>query len=331
MDKAEWHRRWMRFWRPENPRMSVVRDVVVMAAVLILVLGSLWVYTGQPFPNQAPLVVVESGSMMHGSNSPCLEGRACAPYGTPSFGRAGTIDPGDLVFVKRVHKREDVVTAFDSRGRSGYGGHGDVIVYKSVPRNLLIIHRAMLYIEITPEGCRPADVAQPCTYRIPETCAGESFGRFVKEGEWAKYCEGSRDPISLKLERDGLFVSLMSYPCTQPCGTMASGFITKGDNNLPADNGPGGNTCCPVSLDRIVGKARAEIPWFGLIKLALAGNPRYGPHDDPSGATQWVVLNARAPWDEWVAFFLVVGFLAAAPPAYEFVRKRWWKRKDGSE
>jgi signal peptidase I len=337
VDTRVWRERWRRFWHTDNPRVASLRDLAVALTVLGLVLGGLWIYTGQPFPSQPPLVVVESGSMMHGKGSPCLTGATCAPYGAPSFGRVGTIDPGDLVFVKREGSPGGIETAFGSGKRSGYGGHGDVIVYKSVPRDLLIIHRAMLYIEASPDGCRPNDVAEPCTYRVPETCDAETFARFVQPGDssdWRRYCEGSDEPITLTLQRDGLFLQLNDYPCRQVCEPFHSGFITKGDNNPGQDQPPthmpgsgAGNTCCPVPLDRIVGKARGEIPWFGLLKLAFAGNPRYRAGDDPTGAAQWKFLAARAPWDEWVAFFFVIGVFVAAPPAFEAVMRRVKKPK----
>jgi hypothetical protein len=45
---------------------------------------------------------------------------------------------------------------------------------------------------------------------------------------------------------------------------VGAGFLTKGDNNPDVD--PYG----AIHVDRVLGKARGELPWFGLIKLTLA-------------------------------------------------------------
>lgn len=325
MDIRAWREKLRRFWHTDDPRKASIRDLLVAVGVLGILLVGLWTYAGQPFPSEAPLVVVESGSMMHGSRSP-------HPYGSPGFSRVGTIDPGDLVIVKDIDEASDVETAFGSGRRSGYGGHGDVIVYRT--GGTPIIHRAMLYIEAVPEGCKPNDPLEGCAYRIPETC-GDGFGAFVKAGDadWSQYCEGSSDPITLSLERDGLTLSISNYPCQNVCDPFYSGFFTKGDNNPQQDQAPthslqGQSKSRLIRVEDIVGKARGEIPWFGLVKLALFGNPNYREGSDPTGAEQWKILNARAPWDIWVALFIAIGLLLALPPALEFGVRKFRERRD---
>lgn len=332
---------WLRFWRSPDRRVVVVRDLVVAGGLVALLLGGLWVYTGQPFPDRAPLVVVESGSMMHGPYGPCLEGDACSRFGSPAFGRVGTIDPGDLILVKRVGGLEDVETAFGSGGRSGYGGHGDVVVYQ--PERTLsarpatpIIHRAMLLVRVEPDGCIPGGGERPCRFVVPETCDPD-FGRWVRgdgaNGTWRDYCAGSARPISLELERDGLFLKLIRYPCGVGGGcpnALASGLLTKGDNNDDLDQG-GPVTCCPVSAESLIGEARGELPWFGLIKLSIQGNPGYGCRGglgcrDPTRDTQWTFLGATAPWDIWVSLVLAVGLIIALPVGIDYARAYWRRR-----
>lgn len=344
---------WARFWRAEDPRLAAVRDVAVAAGVVLVLLGGIWAYTGQPFPSQAPLVVVESGSMMHGPDGPCLTApRGCAAFGTPAFGRIGTIDPGDLVLVKHVKDLGDVETAFGQGGRDGYGGHGDVLVYRrpqpgaSTP----VIHRALLHVDVQREGCLPGAAENGCVYVIPETCDASLFASFVQTrsgtSDWRKYCAGSSEPVTLDLARDGVFVSLSGYPCGGSCtNKFYSGILTKGDNNQFMDQSSpyqgeggfsGGIACCPIRSDWIVGKARGEIPWFGLIKLALYGNDRYQcgrnqPCSDPTRDPQWTLLRATAPWDIWVMLFLAIGVLVAAPVAVDFVAARVRGGKGPSE
>lgn len=344
-EPAPWHRRardaFLRFWRTDDPKWSAVRDIgTVLAVVLVLLIG-IWAYTGQSFPGDAPMVVVESGSMMHGPDSPCLAGHACASFDAPAWGRLGTIDPGDLVLVKKVRSFDDVETAFGDGKRGGYGGHGDVIVYKK-DGGTPVIHRAMLLIQVAPDGCQPGHATNGCTYVIPETC-GPGFADFVRPGTddgWRRYCEGSTEPITLVLERDGIFLELHNYPCpsAQPCPVFSSGFLTKGDNNGGMDQPSpfrgeqpsiGVVACCPVGMHQIIGKARGELPWFGLVKLAIFGNANYRDgSSDPTDRGQIKLFAARAPWDIWASLFVTVGLLFAIPMGAEFVIDRVRGRND---
>src|SRR5512136_2607786 len=83
---------FIQFWKSDNNKVSLIRDVVVALLAVFVILMILWGYTGQWFA--APMVAIESGSMEH-PNAP--------------FGRLGTIDAGDMVLVQKVNKRSDVV------------------------------------------------------------------------------------------------------------------------------------------------------------------------------------------------------------------------------
>ena len=63
-----------------------IREAFLAIGLVLLILGSLWIATGQ-FP---PMVVVESGSMMHDTED----------------GSLGAIDPGDLVLVMNPDRVE---------------------------------------------------------------------------------------------------------------------------------------------------------------------------------------------------------------------------------
>ena len=132
---------FLRFWKSDNEKISLIRDVVVALLVVLMILMALWTYTGQWFG--APMVAIESGSMMH-ENEP--------------FGRLGTIDAGDMVLLVKVNAKSDLVTrgsdfgGAKAEGESGlktYGDYGDVIVYKKYGRSDgdQIIHRARCWIE----------------------------------------------------------------------------------------------------------------------------------------------------------------------------------------
>ena len=132
---------FLRFWRSEDGKISLIRDILIALIVVLIILTALWAYTGQWF--STPMVVIESGSMMH-PNEP--------------FGRLGTIDAGDMVLRVKVNKESDIVTygAAKDQGKRGlktYGDYGDVIIYQKYgnPNDEQIIHRAMCWIEYNEE------------------------------------------------------------------------------------------------------------------------------------------------------------------------------------
>ncbi|MBN1280744.1 MAG: S26 family signal peptidase [Candidatus Thermoplasmatota archaeon] len=131
---------FLRFWKSDNDKISIVRDVVVALLAVLIILMVLWGYTGQWF--SAPMVAIESGSMEHPN---------------PPFGRLGTIDAGDMVLVQRVWQRSDVIPhggtiegAQAENGHQTYGSYGDVIIYKPLGRTDVsqIIHRAMCWVDV---------------------------------------------------------------------------------------------------------------------------------------------------------------------------------------
>jgi len=135
---------FLKFWKSEDSKISIIRDVVVALLAVFIILMILWGYTGQWFA--APMVAIESGSMEHPN---------------PPFGRLGTIDAGDMVLVQKVSKRSDIIPhggtimgAEAEKGWQTYGDYGDVIIYKPMGRNDVsqIIHRAMCWVDVYGNG-----------------------------------------------------------------------------------------------------------------------------------------------------------------------------------
>ena len=123
------------FLKSEDETISFLRDIVVAVAVVLVILTALWGYTGQWFG--APMVAIESGSMMH-LDEP--------------FGRIGTIDAGDMVLLVDVDSYDDIITKSESEESDGYvsyGDYGDVIIYRKYGRTDedQIIHRSMCWVE----------------------------------------------------------------------------------------------------------------------------------------------------------------------------------------
>jgi signal peptidase len=274
---------WHKFWYTKEGHIPIIRDIFIAFIILVIIMVALWGYTGQPFP-QAPLVVIESGSMMHND----------AP-----FGKIGTIDPGDLVLVVAVHSKKDIVTYGEAKSEETscftYGNYGDVLIYRpdtdgdgsisdlQDAGRTPIIHRAMCWVEYN-ENTK--------LYTIKEY--------------------GIINASSISIKELGL----------EDYKPKWSGFITKGDNNPVCDQSniyPTPICPQPVPVEHIIGKARGEIPWFGLIKLAFFGNnvePQKG----------WTtILFATAPTDCWISLGICLLILILIPlslDVYDYFKKK---------
>jgi signal peptidase I len=242
---------WLRTKAPRLHRLltrgdspyPAVREVAAGALVLLVLLGVLYGATGQPVAGGYPVVVVTSGSMMHCANAgpdgagPPL-GKDCVPI---TYGRLGTIDPGDLVFVRRITDRAEVETLAQG-GTSRYGKPGDVVVYRPSGRTDVtpIIHRALFFVQVNDSDH---------TYSVPD------LGIFHQ----ATLDQGTLTALTR--------CTLAGSSVHGRWAMADSGFITKGDNNEVADQCPGGITPFPARLEWVLGKARGEVPWVGLLKL----------------------------------------------------------------
>jgi len=233
-----------------------LRDVAIAVIIMVVVLTAIYAYT-QVWP---PLVVVESSSMQHSDSTSFI----------------GVIDTGDLVFVQAAPSRADVVTYLQGRasGYSTYGDYGDVIIFRLArdPPATPIIHRALMYV--IPNGSR-ADV--------PDLVG-------LATSDWQGYRDGV--PVSGSSGLTSVTIRHMGYEhnlgITFNLAYFAqdfrgqAGYITMGDNNAQHSCFPQLDPCSsstpydtawfPAQSD-IVGHARGEIPWFGLIKLILSPSP----------------------------------------------------------
>ncbi|HJM81163.1 MAG TPA: S26 family signal peptidase [Candidatus Poseidoniia archaeon] len=223
---------------------DTVKDVGIAIGCVVLVFLLTFAYSG----NWPPMVVIESGSMEH-DNNPL--------YAESGYAHLGTIDTGDLVIVKEARKT-DIVTYLEGKdtGYEKYGDYGDVIVYykngireKDGQPVTPVIHRAMFWVDVDVENK---------TYHVPE--AGRTFYNEIDLGQFG----------------DGKLVGTIEGQVLQN-----SGYVTKGDStgNPHPDQVThfdiNGNKVQPVDPDWVVGMARGELPWFGLIKLRVTQPDNY--------------------------------------------------------
>ena len=244
---------------------DTAKDIGIAIGSVVIVFLLTFAYSG----NWPPMVVIESGSMEH-DNNPLYE--------EPGYTHIGTIDTGDLVIVKKAEK-EDIVTYLQGKktGYKKYGDYGDVIVYyKNGIREkdglpvTPVIHRAMAWVEVVDKENKE--------YYIPEINQ-----TFYNKIELAEIGLGGGAHIK-DLEN--------------------SGYITKGDSNGNPHPDQlthydiNGNVVQPVDPDWVIGMARGELPWFGLIKLKVTQPDNYDRAPPECRSMLWfsVVLILLGPY-----------------------------------
>jgi signal peptidase len=224
---AQFKKMFLRFWRSEDTKISLVRDILVAFFFVFIILMAMWIYTGQWFGT--PMVSIESGSMMH-EDEP--------------FGRLGTIDAGDMVLLVKVNNKNDV-NPYGTSNEINYGKKGDVIVYH--PNGDFdtdqIIHRAMCWIEVgytddnkvyTIEGTDIIKQNASIPIYLPE------YGILSLTGNKS---------IRLNFEHSG-FITKGDNPQTNSRCDQIGGISSQ-----------------PIKLEWISGKASLELPWIGIINL----------------------------------------------------------------
>jgi signal peptidase I len=259
---------------------QVARDITFAAGAVILVIGAIFAYSGV-WP---PMVVVESGSMMHSD--------------TESF--VGVIDTGDLTLTKRLARDSDVITYLQgaASGYRTYGSFGDVLIYAKnghrEPGTTPIIHRAITRVTV--------NSTNPDCIDLPEIASPDRFCRLAGSVDlgpvwtWDRAHEGGA-LVNLTVDLTLVMRSMGGY--------VHGGFLTKGDHNDRIDEGnlqalnpeghPGSNTVQPVMFEWIVGKAEGELPWFGAIKLALSHNTNPIPEKSTYLLILSIVIIALGP------------------------------------
>jgi signal peptidase len=191
---------FLQFWRSDEGKISLIRDILVAFIAVLVILTGLWAYTGQWFG--APMVAIESGSMMH-RNEP--------------FGRLGTIDAGDMVLLVKINGKNDVITrggdfggakAQGKNGHQTYGDYGDVIVYRKYGSYTddQIIHRAMCWVEYEESG----------KYTIPEYGLVNVTSITIKELGLNGYTPSHSG-----------FITQGDNPLTNPTSDQAGGIISE--------------------------------------------------------------------------------------------------------
>lgn len=293
---------------PQSLRESLIllgRDVAIAIVVVLIVFGIIFLYT----QNWPPEVVIESRSMQHSD--------------TDSF--IGVIDTGDIVLVQVAPSKSHVVTWVEGRAASHatYSDFGDVIVYRppTNPSGTPWIHRAILYVEWNDTGNGydiPSLLSIPAADWVAEDAAGMPmpFPYAITGSVYLKHL-GFRGDLGITFDLREFIVQ----------GYRQDGYITMGDYNANRDCATVRDPCAAKPYDRwivphgnVIGKARGELPWFGLIKLLVSSTP--------SCCRSWG--DPTAPKNSWDSLAVSIVLLAAAPFLIDYgwtFGTKWWKAR----
>ncbi|UCG70388.1 MAG: S26 family signal peptidase [Thermoplasmata archaeon] len=252
----------------------MIKYTIIWFVILIIFFRSIFIYTG----NWPSMIVVESNSMQRSEDEAFL----------------GTIDMGDMVLVKDIENKDDVISYMKGKriGHETYGEYGDVIIYRKngYTDTTPVIHRAIVWLEYNETSN---------SYDIPELKhheKGDERDWYVvgEDDRWYNLAQtvvlrdigNDHEDVNIKL---GGILSSFALSGVKP----HSGFITLGDNNLgiidqgALPDGHGGRVR-PVVPEWVIGKARGELPGLGLIKIQ---------NSDPESLEM-------APSNSWSMFFL---------------------------
>lgn len=273
-----------------------LKNLAIAALTVLVIIIILFAYSGV-WP---PLVVIESESMQHSSSQSSL----------------GTMDTGDMVLVRNVDQRGDVETYLQGAvtGHETYRQYGDVIVYYRYGNKDYkpIIHRAICWVEYNQTG---GGFDIPSLAQLPQSqweVIGHQDVYWNLDGTVELYDIGYMN-ATIRLDLNHI-LSLFQERGREP----HSGFITMGDHNLDkvgltvyGTYDQLSDQLCrePISEDWILGKARGEIPWFGLVKLWVDGDM---PENVPSNS----ITNL------WISLGLIIGIPIALDAANTVLKRR---------
>ena len=280
--------------------LFLLRDIALALLIVAIILAAIYAYTR----NWPPMVVVESASMQHGDEASAI----------------GVIDTGDLVLVQLAPQRSDVTTWVEGKatGYRTYGDFGDVIVFRKPGQETPVIHRPMFWMDYDEArgGFNIPDLA-----RLPRSLL---WGGVYKNGSVVSSPYGLDSTLWIAESGYNGDVNL-TYNINGFLGIRTSGYVTMGDNNLyrnvilgRATHGYDSNHI--VKQGDIIGKARGELPWFGLIKLTL--------FPGQSGCCQrWG--DSSAPRNSWDSLAISLVLLIATPIILDVSTTLWyrWKKK----
>ncbi|MEE9237764.1 MAG: S26 family signal peptidase [Thermoplasmata archaeon] len=269
--------------------INLLRDLAIAFLLVAVVMAALFAFA-RVWP---PMVVVESSSMQHSNSESAL----------------GVIDTGDIVLVQNAPRPQDITTWVEGKvdGHTTYGDYGDVIIFKRAGREAEtpVIHRAMMFI-IWNDSAMGFDIPSLLALDPEFWDSNQAEPMGLSTGDHITLKDVGFKKLAVRFNM-GDFVGRVPSPeiCPRPCG----GYITMGDNNAPTLT----TDDRFVRQELVLGRARGELPWFGLLKLVLGGDFGWG--------------DSRAPANSWTSLTIALVLLIVAPLALDVIVSRLVSRK----
>ncbi len=302
--------------KPSKPKrkwvkstLLVLRDVGIALLIVLLVFLALWAYAGV-WP---PMVVVESDSMQHENY----------------VSHVGVIDTGDLVLVQHVDNPYEIETYARSRcnGHMTYGDYGDVIIYNQLGGgDKPIIHRALLWLEFNTTTNNSFDVPDlECNQWINgvnwwgwNSTGSVTIPRNI-DSNLRLWINSSYRHREITITIGGVNGMLNEFKADETW--TGGGFVAMGDHN------PGHDSHL-IKHDWVIGRARGELPWFGLIKLAVTGEVPWG------SVCQSQTEQHCATDNSWTSLTITLILLIVVPISLDIglgFYQKWKEKKKGKE
>ncbi len=269
--------------------VNLLRILAPILLIIAAIFGALFAFT-RTWP---PIVVVESGSMQHSNETSFL----------------GVVDTGDIVLVQEIRRPEDVVTYVEGRARgySTYGDYGDVILFQGPTDVKPVIHRPILRL-LWNDTTQGFDIPSLLDLeRGVDWDSNRPTPLGLRAGGSVILHNVTFKDLSIEFPIGGFISEVIASRCTRenPC------YVTMGDYNAPYYDE------ALVRHSWVLGRARGEIPWLGLIKLLLGGTHGWG--------------DSRVPANSWASLGIVLLIWIGVPVGWEIVRFARRQRREPSE
>lgn len=268
----------MRSWLPQ-PVVNLLRSVGYGLVAAAILLASLFA-VARTWP---PVVVVESASMQHSNQT--------------SF--VGVVDTGDMVLVQEASDPAAVVTYVEGRtqGHGTYSDYGDAIIFQRPTDARAVIHRPLFRV-LWNETAGGFDIPSLLGLkRGVDWDSDRTDPLGLRAGDSVTLYNTSFRGLTVRVRISPFVYEVIATRCVpeNPC------YVTMGDNNAPNYDSS------LVRHSWVLGRARGEIPWLGLLKLVLDGTYGWG--------------DGRVPANSWTFLAVSLVLLLVAPLALE-VRRR---------
>lgn len=233
--------------------------LIAIVGILFLSVIAGYAYIHATSGLDSPLSVIMSSSMQHDNDRSQL----------------GVIDTGDVMVIKSPSKVtiQSYVEATNT-GYKTFGDYGSVIIYERGDDINPCIHRAIIWLEYNGNGTWSAESLKD--YKGQWSCtSGTDYRNLYGTLEFTDITQSGKNP-RINLDLLG----------------KKSGYLTMGDNPVTNQGFDQyiGIISHPIGTDDIRSVAVMEIPWMGVIKVAMTPNKKSYLSHVPNSISSLIML-----------------------------------------